>query len=161
MREAVQQRRAAYAEAKTAIEGWKREALGVYGELLHVLRPPAAAEGQMGPSGEVDAAEAETTAEAMLAADIGGNVSNSSNSRSAAAAYKLSPLPPLPETIGDLEALEARLRLQIDRSSRVGSSALADIARNIMEVRSVTEDMRKTQQEAQALHHSIHREAER
>lgn len=165
--EATQQRRVAYVEAKTAAEGWKKEALGIYKEMLHVVLFPAVAEAQ-GNSlvDKVNVAEEEAAAEALLAADIDSRDSTSrrsttSTNSSPGLLSNLPELPPLPHTMADLEALETRLKVQIDRSSRIGSSALEEVSRNAVELRGVDDEMRQTQKEAKALHGSMQQDSER
>lgn len=163
----MQQRRVAYGEAKTATESWKKEALGVYKEMLHVVMFPAAAdaEGRSFLNG-VNAAEEEAAAEALLAADIDSRDSTSSRSTTSTNSStglrpNLPDIPPLPCTMADLEALETRLKVQIDRSSRIGSSALEDVSKNAVELRGVDDEMQQMQNEAKALHRSLQQDSER
>ncbi|KAL8274028.1 hypothetical protein Esti_002027 [Eimeria stiedai] len=149
LRETVQQRRAAYGDAKSLVEAWKRDTLGVYRELLHLLQPAAAADAAE------ETARAVESAEALLASDMSSSTTNSSSSSRRNAASVLSPSPPLPESAAELEALEARLKLQLERCNKVDTSPFSQLAKNAAEAAAMQTDMQETRREALALHESM------
>ncbi|KAL8436469.1 hypothetical protein ACSSS7_001710 [Eimeria intestinalis] len=110
-------------------------------------------------------ARAVDSAEALLASDMSGSSatnnnssSSSSSSRKRSAASLLSPLPPLPESAADLEALEARLKLQLERCSRANTSSLSQLTKNAAEAADIQRDMEETRREALALHETMHQQ---